>query len=254
MRDISLCHPQLQFLAGRLTEECRKRGLSIRIGESFRTMLEQEELYAKGRTKPGDIVTNARGITYDSFHQWGTAFDIYRNDGRGAYNEEGQFFEKVGAIGESLGLEWGGEWKSIKDKPHFQLPNWGSTTSEIKTLFKNPEEFRKTWNKEAGWVKEQDGWRFYIGTSGIYIKNDWYKDGDKWYWFNDLGFMVNHDWVLYKDKWYYLNMDGCMASNQWVIWKSQLYRIKEDGAMFTGEVDLKTNEQGALQTVEPELK
>ena len=100
MRDITLCHPRLQFLAGRLEEECRTRGLSIKIGETYRTVLEQENLYAQGRTKPGDIVTNARGITYDSFHQWGTAFDFYRNDGRGAYNEEGQFFEKVGAMGE----------------------------------------------------------------------------------------------------------------------------------------------------------
>ena len=248
MRDITLCHPRLQFLAGRLEEECRTRGLSIKIGETYRTVLEQENLYAQGRTKPGDIVTNARGITYDSFHQWGTAFDFYRNDGRGAYNEEGQFFEKVGAIGESLGLEWGGSWKSIKDKPHFQLPDWGSGTEEIKKLYKTPDEFKKTWtSKTPGWLKEEGGWRFYIGTSGIYIKDDWYKDGDNWYWFNDLGFMVHDDWILYKDEWYYLNSDGCMAHSQWVVWKSQLYRLTEDGTMFEGELELKTDETGALK-------
>lgn len=248
MRDITLCHPQLQFLAGRLLEECRTGGLSIAIGESYRTVLEQEELYAQGRTRPGKIVTNARGITYDSFHQWGTAFDFYRNDGRGAYNEEGQFFEKVGAVGKSLGLEWGGGWKSIKDKPHFQLPDWGSGTAEIKKLYKDPEEFRKTWTTKApGWQKEQDGWRYYIGTSGTYIKNDWYQDKGKWYWFNDLGIMVHDDWIFYKEKWYYLNTDGCMAHSQWVIWKNELYRMTEDGAMFEGEMELKTDEEGALK-------
>ena len=42
MRDITLCHPRLQFLAGRLEEECRTRGLSIKIGETYRTVLEQD--------------------------------------------------------------------------------------------------------------------------------------------------------------------------------------------------------------------
>ncbi|MFR3753371.1 MAG: M15 family metallopeptidase [Enterocloster sp.] len=62
----------------------------------------------------------------------GTAFDIFRNDGAGAYNDSALFFQRVGAIGMSLGLEWGGNWKSIMDNPHFQLPDWGSSTSGIK--------------------------------------------------------------------------------------------------------------------------
>ena len=97
MRDITLCHPRLQVLAAQLSEECGKQGLKISIGETFRTVAEQDALYAQGRTKPGSIVTNAPGSSYSSYHQWGTAFDIYRNDGKGAYNETGRFFERVGA-------------------------------------------------------------------------------------------------------------------------------------------------------------
>ena len=32
------------------------------------------------------------------------------------------------------------------DKPHFQLPDWGSTTKELKQQYGTPDEFEKTWN------------------------------------------------------------------------------------------------------------
>lgn len=51
MRDITLCHPRLQLLAGQLVEECSRQGLSIKIGETLRT---KEEL-------PGALVTIAPG-------------------------------------------------------------------------------------------------------------------------------------------------------------------------------------------------
>ena len=44
MRDITLCHPRLQHLAGQLIEECGRQGLSIKIGETFRTVAEQDAL------------------------------------------------------------------------------------------------------------------------------------------------------------------------------------------------------------------
>ena len=51
MRDITLCHPRLQLLAGQLVDECNKQGLKIKIGETLRTVAEQDALYAQGRTK-----------------------------------------------------------------------------------------------------------------------------------------------------------------------------------------------------------
>ena len=125
MRDITLCHPRLQALAAELIRKCADQGLQIKIGETLRTTAEQDALYAQGRTKPGKIVTNAKGSSYSSYHQWGVAFDIYRADGCGAYYDKDGFFSKVGAIGVSIGLEWGGNWKSLTDRPHFQLPDWG---------------------------------------------------------------------------------------------------------------------------------
>ena len=162
-RDISLCHPELQEKAKKLVSACRGQGLLIGIGECYRTVAEQDALYAKGRTAPGEIVTNAKGSSYSSHHQWGTAFDIYRNDGKGAYNDSDGFFYKVGTIGVKIGLEWGGNWTSPVDKPHFQLPYWGSTATMLKNLYGTPEEFKKTWSDEEvekiyNWTEEVPDW------------------------------------------------------------------------------------------------
>lgn len=154
MRNINKCHPRLIDLSKKLVSACRGQGLIIGIGESFRTKEEQDALYAKGRTAPGNIVTNAKGSSYSSHHQWGTAFDIYRNDGKGVYTDGDGFFEKVGKIGKSIGLEWGGDWKSPVDKPHFQLPDWGNTTTKLKKMYGTPEKFMSTWKGDVEMVEE----------------------------------------------------------------------------------------------------
>lgn len=154
MRDINRCHPRLIDLSKKLVSACRGQGLIIGIGESFRTKEEQDALYVKGRTAPGNIVTNAKGSSYSSHHQWGTAFDIYRSDGKGVYTDGDGFFEKVGKIGKSIGLEWGGDWKSPVDKPHFQLPDWGSTTARLKRMYGTPEKFMDTWKGDVEMVEE----------------------------------------------------------------------------------------------------
>lgn len=154
MRNINKCHPRLIDLSKKLVSACRGQGLIIGIGESFRTKEEQDALYAKGRNAPGNIVTNAKGSSYSSHHQWGTAFDIYRNDGKGVYTDSDGFFAKVGKIGKSIGLEWGGDWKSPVDKPHFQLPDWGSTTVRLKRMYGTPEKFMDTWKGDVEMVEE----------------------------------------------------------------------------------------------------
>lgn len=147
-RDQSKLHPRLQSKIKELITLCNKKGLKIGIGECVRTVEEQNALYAQGRTKPGNKVTNAPGTSYSSMHQWGVAFDFYRNDGKGSYLNSDGFFDRVGALGRSIGLEWGGSWKSPVDKPHFQLPDWGSTSSVLKRTYTTPDKFFKTWNNE----------------------------------------------------------------------------------------------------------
>lgn len=247
MRDIKLCHPRLQKLAAELVEKCSEQGLKIKIGETYRTVAEQDALYAQGRTEPGNIVTNAPGKSYSSYHQWGTAFDIFRNDGSGAYNESGKFFERVGQIGKAIGLEWGGDWKSIVDKPHFQLPDWGSSTSGIKKVYSNPEAFMKTWKAEAksGWQQEDGGWRYYL-NNGEPVRNAWYYSSGDWYWFDGAGMMVHETWYMYNGSWYYMGADGAMVKGQQTI-DGKWYIMDADGAMATRPIILTPDQDGALR-------
>ena len=241
MRDITLCHPRLQELAGELLRECSAQGLAIQIGETLRTVEEQDALYAQGRTEPGNIVTNAPGSSYSSYHQWGTAFDFFRNDGKGAYYDSDGFFARVGAIGVPLVLEWGGNWKNPMDKPHFQLPDWGSTTAGIKKLYKTPEEFMKSWAREtAGWVKNANGW-WYRREDGSYPFDKWCVINRHWYLFNKDGYMCTswHRWNGSRcdpedgsGDWYYFDpTEG--GPLEGACWHS-----RENGSMEIWEVDL----------------
>lgn len=152
-RDIAQLHPRLQEKIQTLRKECSNQGLKIGISECFRTVEEQNALYAQGRIIPGIKVTNAKGTTYNSMHQWGIAFDFFRNDGMGAFVDSDGFFYKVGRIGQRVGLEWGGTWTSIHDKPHFQLPDWGSTARQLKDTYGTPDKFIRTWNHNKEVVK-----------------------------------------------------------------------------------------------------
>lgn len=207
-RDITMCHPRLQKLAAQLAKECKKQGLIIKIGECFRTVAEQDALYAQGRTTSGSIVTNAKGSSYSSQHQWGIAFDFFRNDGKGAYNESGDFFGRVGAIGKQLGLGWGGDWKSIVDKPHLYLPDWGSTTSKLRQLYGTPDKFKVTWNEaeplKSGWEKDSLGKYRYREENGKYAASEWQLINHHYYLFGADGVMLT-GWQQWKGEWYYLD-------------------------------------------------
>jgi N-acetylmuramoyl-L-alanine amidase len=101
---------------------------------------------------------------------------------------------------------------------------------------------------KSGWVEDDNGWRFYLGNTGDYVKNAWYQDGEVWYWFDEAGYMAKDTWKTGSDgKWYYLDSAGKMAKDQWVIWKNELYRLTADGSMYEGELRLKSDKNGALQ-------
>ena len=156
MKDVTQLHPRLQDKFKLLQKKCAQKGITIRATECLRTAKEQDALYAKGRTAPGHKVTNAQGKDTKSMHQWGVAFDVAidmdtDNDGdvdiRDLYNVK--LLNVVGKIGQSIGLEWGGSWRSIVDKPHFQLPDWGSTPKKLKAKYGTPAKFIATWANET---------------------------------------------------------------------------------------------------------
>jgi peptidoglycan L-alanyl-D-glutamate endopeptidase CwlK len=97
------------------------KGLIVEVVQGMRTFAEQDELYAKGRTKPGEVVTQARGG--ESNHNYGLAVDLcpFTND-KPDWNAPVSAWAAIGAAAEKHGLEWGGQWKKFIDKPHVQLP------------------------------------------------------------------------------------------------------------------------------------
>ncbi len=120
--------PEIQDTARTLVHKAAEAGITIKIISGTRTFEEQDELFAQGRTKPGKIVTNARGGF--SNHNFGLAFDVGIFEG-GNYIEESPRYKTVGQLGKSLGFAWGGDWKSIQDEPHFELrPTWAEDLSE----------------------------------------------------------------------------------------------------------------------------
>ena len=127
-RTIATLLPQVQPLARALIESAAAIGIGIKIISGTRTYDEQNALYEQGRSKAGRIVTNARGGY--SNHNFGIAFDIGVFEG-GRYLDESPAYKAVGALGIKLGLEWGGNWKTIQDEPHFQFrPAWAREMSE----------------------------------------------------------------------------------------------------------------------------
>ena len=114
--------PAAGMLANQLLAECESRGIHIFVTSTLRTFHEQDQLYAQGRSMPGNIVTNAKGG--ESRHNHGLAFDIaFRSPPASSPFGEENPWNQVGAIGKALGLEWGGDWVGFRDRPHFQLPS-----------------------------------------------------------------------------------------------------------------------------------
>jgi len=140
---IELLHPKLRTEAKEIyiaIYNALKGRAAVRFTHTLRTIAEQEALYALGRTKPGKKVTNAKGGS--SFHNYGLAIDICLIiDGKDVSWETLKDYDgdkvadwmEVVAIFKSRGWEWGGDFKSIKDAPHFQK-TFGKTTAQLKKL------------------------------------------------------------------------------------------------------------------------
>ena len=107
----------------------------VKIISGTRTYAQQDALYAQGRTKPGKKVTNARGGS--SNHNFGIAWDIgIFVDGK--YLGESPLYKEAATLGlaATTGVEWGGNWTSFPDKPHYQLAT-GKSLAEVRELFES---------------------------------------------------------------------------------------------------------------------
>ena len=117
--------PRVRALALAFLAECQRQGLPVLIYCTLRSDAEQADLYARGRTAPGAIVTNARpGQSLHNpqrdGHAW--AFDaVPLVAGQPAWSDEAALLA-MGAAGERVGLEWAGRWRGkLRERVHFQI-------------------------------------------------------------------------------------------------------------------------------------
>lgn len=151
---IQKLHPLVREEVDKIIQECDETltgTAKVRITQGLRTFEEQELLYAIGRTKSGKKVTNAKGG--QSIHNYGLAVDICLIiDGKTASwdtakdwdnDQIADWYECV-KIFAKHGWEWGGNWKTFKDLPHFEKKSIKTKTYEIKvswrTIIKLPKD------------------------------------------------------------------------------------------------------------------
>ena len=142
-RDKSLLCPAFVERLNEMERELEIDHLPFKLFEGFRSFERQEELYAQGRTAPGEIVTQCH--PGDSIHQYVLAGDmVKRIDGQWSWDNRDGLFDRMGAIAEDCGLIWGGHFRHFIDRPHVEMP--GLRLQEIKEIYRqNHGDLKALW-------------------------------------------------------------------------------------------------------------
>lgn len=131
-RAITDLDERLQPLCQDFLDKCKADGIRAGIACTYRSNEEQDIDYAKGRTTPGPIITNAKAgqSPHNCIADDGTAaaraFDFFildDNDNNCDWNAEDDHWRTAISIGESVGLVSGDTFPK-KDTDHLELPNW----------------------------------------------------------------------------------------------------------------------------------
>jgi len=106
-------------------------GVTLIIVHTLRTWEEQANIYAQGRTRPGPIVTKAKPGY--SWHNFGLAFDVaVLEKGKIVWELPATTWTRIGEIAEALGLVWGGWFKNLADRGHFEFHPEGQTLATLR--------------------------------------------------------------------------------------------------------------------------
>jgi len=112
-------HPDLVAVVKRAAEICPATFIVV---QGTRTLAEQRENVRKGASK------TMRSRHIPAANGYGHAVDLVIVEGGEAMWKKGGVVAKAmkqAAAELEIQIEWGGDWTSFKDQPHFQLP-WGA--------------------------------------------------------------------------------------------------------------------------------
>lgn len=146
LQKIEKLHPFVREEVKQIIKDCNEAltgRAKVRITQGLRSFEEQEKLYAIGRITSGKKVTNAKAG--QSIHNYGLAVDICMMiDGKTASwdtakdwdnDKVADWYECV-KIFAKYGWEWGGNWKTFKDLPHFEKKEILTEKEIIKTSWR----------------------------------------------------------------------------------------------------------------------
>jgi len=140
--EIGLSNLNYQFreYVERFITECSKEGINVWIYDTLRPKDVQKALYSQER-EPLELVNRLReraglkpidekGNKYKvtrlqvSAHNYGLATDfVLVAEGKPQWYGA-ELWLRCGCIGLSVGMEWGGLWRGLVDKPHIQMKDW----------------------------------------------------------------------------------------------------------------------------------
>jgi peptidoglycan L-alanyl-D-glutamate endopeptidase CwlK len=143
-RDIDDLHPCVWRGAAELIARMAAGGYTaVGISSTLRDHEYQAKLYAQGRTAPGAVVTSAKPGY--STHNYGLAFDIFQNIRGREWNDSG-FFALAGKLGQEMGFVWGGSFRNLVDKPHFEYTA-GLRITDLLAGRRLPADARMPWEE-----------------------------------------------------------------------------------------------------------
>lgn len=134
-RSLADLHPDLvkvwEYAEAEFTDLYPERSKVI-CCQTYRSGAYQNELFAKGRDAKGNIIKSKEVVTYAKGGQSphnefpAMAFDIAFVSGKVLDNNTENFrvFADIVLKKFKESVTWGGNFKSFKDRPHFELKNW----------------------------------------------------------------------------------------------------------------------------------
>ncbi|PIL19000.1 hypothetical protein P775_16690 [Puniceibacterium antarcticum] len=122
--DVSRLHPAIRDAVATVRKQLQSEKIPFEVFEAFRTPERQSDLYAQGRTRPGDKVTWA--LPWQSMHQYGLAVDfVLRIGDKWSWDDSGPeaaYWTRLHELARAHGMTplFNSKGKLI-EKPHIQL-------------------------------------------------------------------------------------------------------------------------------------
>jgi len=139
-----------------------------------------------------------------------------------------------------------GSWYYMESNGAMVSSDWKWINSKCYYFDKNGKMAANTWidgsyvDASGAWVKdkkqEPDKWIrssgrwWYCHGDGTYTRSDWEYIGNKWYYFDQNGWMIT-GWQKVSGSWYYMESNGARVADGWKWINNKCYYFDKNGKM-----------------------